>query len=67
MSDEKLKYHCDRCAARIACKAAFATYWNAKSGGGEGCNTQFPVHHKAVKLTPYKHEFADARQKDLAI
>ena len=36
-----MKQRCDSCPTKMDCVSAFGIYWDAKSGGGEGCNHPF--------------------------
>ena len=36
-----MKYHCASCDVIKLCRKTFGKYWNAKSGGGIGCNHKF--------------------------
>ncbi|MBQ1345235.1 MAG: hypothetical protein IIY62_02635 [Kiritimatiellae bacterium] len=52
-----MKAHCATCACVAACKHTFGAYWDAKSGGGEGCHYPLaPEHARAVE-----REMAKAR------
>lgn len=33
-----MKYRCASCDSIGDCRRTFGKFWNAKSGGGEGCN-----------------------------
>lgn len=45
-----MKYHCASCDVIKLCRKTFGKYWNAKSGGGVGCN------HKLKSLKVEKVE-----------
>ncbi|MBQ1344816.1 MAG: hypothetical protein IIY62_00495 [Kiritimatiellae bacterium] len=62
-----MKAHCATCACVAACKHTFGAYWDAKSGGGEGCHYPLaPEHARAVeremaKARAVEREMAKAR------
>ena len=36
-----MRQRCESCPTKLDCVSAFGIYWDAKSGGGEGCEHPF--------------------------
>lgn len=59
------KHACATCRALRACKHTFGAYYDAKSGGGAGCDTPLTDDHAAAVEAAMEAQAAEMAQVDL--
>ena len=59
------KHACATCRALRACRHTFGAYYNAKSGGGEGCNAPLSAEHADAVEAALDAHAAEAVQADI--
>ena len=57
--------HCATCRALRACKHTFGAYYDAKSGGGAGCDAPLTDDHAAAVEAAMEAQAAEMMQADI--